>query len=219
MYIINTDNIETDWKDILSLLWDKHKDKILQVIGQEKEQVFPNSKDIFRAFEFFNQSDLRVVILAQDPYINPGEANGLCFSVNPGCKMPPSLRNVFKEIERTYDKRRTDTDLQDWARQGVLLLNTALTVRQSKSGSHVNIWKPFICDLMEYISKNCEGVVFMLWGVLAKSYGEFFDGNKNLILTHSHPSPLARKPFVGNDHFKLCNQYLKGKGFCEICWV
>lgn len=212
------------WKELLRDLWCKHGSVIENEFKKHEQvfvglEIFPKSEDIFRAFSFFPFSDLRVVIIGQDPYINSGEANGMCFSVNTGCKMPPSLRNVFKELQRCYGKVRTDTDLTDWARQGVLLLNTALTVREHKSASHSKIWRSFTNDLIEYIGKKSQGVVFMLWGLHAQSYKDKIDHNKNLVLQHSHPSPLARVPFTGNNHFVLCNNYLTSCGYRSIEWV
>lgn len=212
------------WKEILRELWKKYGKDIETEFENHKRiyvglEIFPRVEDIFRAFSFFPLSDLRVVIIGQDPYINSGEANGLCFSVNSGCKMPPSLRNVFKELDRCYGRLRKDTDLIDWARQGVLLLNTALTVREHKSASHSKMWRAFSNDLIEYIGRTCSGVVFMLWGLHAQSFSDKIDGSKNLILKHSHPSPLARVPFTGNNHFVLCNEYLSSKDYKVIKWV
>lgn len=212
------------WKEVLRDLWEKHGTIIEEELKRHDEifiglDIFPKREDIFRAFSFFPFSDLRVVIIGQDPYINKGEANGLCFSVNTGCKMPPSLRNVFKELHRSYGILRKDTDLTDWARQGVLLLNTALTVREHKSASHAKLWRGFTNDLIRYIGKNSKDVVFMLWGLHAQSFSDLIDDERNLILKHSHPSPLARVPFTGNNHFELCNEYLDNKGFHKIRWI
>jgi uracil-DNA glycosylase len=209
----------TYWSDILSGLWKIHGSKIEEDLKKHDDKLFPKHQDIFRAFTFFSFDDLRVVLIGQDPYINQDEANGLCFSVNRGFKVPPSLRNVFKELHRCYDKMRIDTDLSDWAEQGVLLINTALTVRENKSGSHAKIWKSFTTDLIKYIGMNSSNVVFMLWGAHAQSYKQFINSEKNLILEHSHPSPLSRKPFVGNNHFVLCNDYLKARNIPIIKWV
>ena len=211
----------TYWSDILSGLWKIHGSKIEEDLKKQAslDKLFPKQQDIFRAFTFFSFDDLRVVLIGQDPYINQDEANGLCFSVNRGFKVPPSLRNVFKELHRCYGKKRIDTDLSDWAEQGVLLINTALTVRENKSGSHAKIWKSFTTDLIKYIGMNSSNVVFMLWGLHAQSFSDLIDGERNLILKHSHPSPLARVPFTGNNHFELCNEYLDNKGFHKIRWI
>jgi uracil-DNA glycosylase len=211
----------TYWYDILNGLWKIHGIKIEEELKKQAllGSVFPKNQDIFRSFTFFSFNDLRVVLIGQDPYINQDEANGLCFSVNRGFKIPPSLRNVFKELHRCYDNSRIDTDLSDWAEQGVLLINTALTVRENKSGSHAKIWKSFTTDLIKYIGMNSSNVVFMLWGAHAQSYKQFINNENNLILEHSHPSPLSRKPFVGNNHFVLCNDYLKSKNIPIIKWI
>jgi uracil-DNA glycosylase len=209
------------WKELLQDLWNKHGDNIQQKINNKIfcVEVLPNKKDVFRAFNFFPMRNLRVVILGQDPYINKGEGNGLCFSVNNECKIPPSLKNIFKELHRCYRENRIETDLSDWANQGVLLLNTALTVLENTSGSHSKIWKSFTHDLLEHIGQYSENVVFILWGSHAQSYKNLINVDKNLILEHSHPSPLSRKSFVGNNHFILCNEYLKSNGYNEIKWI
>lgn len=212
------------WKELLTTLWNKYGNEIENEFQKHEEvyvglEIFPPKQQVFSAFNHFNFSDLRVVIIGQDPYINKGEANGLCFSVTSGCKMPPSLRNVFKELERCYGILRKDTDLTDWARQGVLLLNTALTVREHKSASHAKLWRGFTTDLIKHIGQTSKDVVFMLWGLHAQSFSDLIDCERNLILKHSHPSPLARVPFTGNNHFELCNEYLDSKGFDKITWV
>jgi uracil-DNA glycosylase len=212
------------WREILERLWKTYGIEIENEFIKHNDvyiglDIFPLKSDIFKCFTFFSFSDLRVVIIGQDPYINKGEANGLCFSVNTGCKMPPSLRNVFKELNRSYGTMRTNTDLTDWAKQGVLLLNTALTVREHKSASHAKLWKTFTNDLIRYIGQNSRNVVFMLWGLHAQSFRGLIDETCNLVLKHSHPSPLARVPFTGNNHFVLCNEYLQTKGYECIKWL
>jgi len=181
-------------------------------------EIFPSEADRFAAFKHFPKQDLRVVILGQDPYIHAGEANGLAFSVPNGCKMPPSLRNVFKELERAYGVKRTATDLADWATQGVLLLNTALTVQEGLSGSHAKIWSSFMHHFMKRLGEESTGVVFMLWGNHAQSYRHLINESVNMVLTWSHPSPLSRKTFVGCDHFETANCYLQAQGKKRITW-
>lgn len=220
------------WNKMLRALWSNYGERIERFLKEDHERyseafdIYPKVDDIFRAFKECSLEDMRVVIIGQDCYINPGEAHGLAFSVKSGgatggaVKMPPSLRNIFKEIQAEYGgERRENMDLTDWARQGVLLLNTALTVRQSCSGSHVYIWKDFTTELMLRLGRSCKGSVFMLWGNHAQEYEKYIDGVNNLILKHSHPSPLSRKPFVGNNHFKRCNEYLVDRGKNEIFWV
>jgi uracil-DNA glycosylase len=207
---------KTAWSRVLLNLWENHKNEIEGIL--DDETTLPKNEDIFKAFTFFKEEDLKVVILGQDVYQNEGLANGLCFSVPNGYKIPPSLRNIFKELERTYGIKRTDTDLSDWARQGVLLLNTALTVKMNISGSHTKQWKNFTRDLIKYIG-SFEHIVFILWGNHAQSFIEYIDIDKNLVLTHTHPSPLSRKPFMGNNHFQLCNDYLEKTHKYSIKWV
>ncbi len=221
------DSVAPGWKVMLEDLWQDYGDSIQAFLDKEARdpqgmlEVMPPRRDIFRAFEMFPLDELKVVILGQDPYHRKGEANGLCFSVPEGMKIPPSLRNVFKELERGGDGglvRRTNPDLSDWARQGVLLLNTALTVREGGAGSHARVWKDFTRAVMEYIG-DLDGVVFMLWGAHAQSFEDCIDAQKNLVLKHSHPSPLSRKPFVGCGHFVRCNEYLLQKRRASIRWV
>jgi uracil-DNA glycosylase len=213
-----------DWYEIIGDLWDSQKHTIFQGIDQDLEKYdyqltyYPNKNDILNAFKLCTFKNMKVVILGMDPYINEGEAHGLAFSVLEGKKMPPSLRNIFKELHRSYGVMRTKTDLTDWASQGVLLLNTALTVRQGSSGSHTNIWKYFTTEVVKRIGK-LKGIVFMLWGNHAQSFEHFIDTNNNLVIKHTHPSPLSRKPFLGNNHFILCNEYLLQHGKEEITWV
>jgi uracil-DNA glycosylase len=217
------------WRGLLKeKLWTVYGDWISKQLNadynkyHEGFQIFPCAVDIFRAFKECPHNRVKVVIIGQDCYINPGEAHGLAFSVGvPGVKMPPSLRNIFKEIQREYGgEMRRDMNLIDWARQGVLLLNTALTVRQSCSGSHIHIWKDFTTDLIKHLGGSLlEGCVFMLWGNHAQEYEKYINADKNLVLKHSHPSPLARRPFVGNGHFRKCNEYLEIQGKEEIVWA
>lgn len=218
-------DVNDDWMPLLSKLWDAHGLGILNKLNAEYKKfggeldIYPAVEDIFRAFKECSFKDVKVVIIGQDCYINPGEAHGLAFSVARTIKMPPSLRNIFKEIQFEYGgELRSDMNLTDWARQGVLLLNTALTVRHGCSGSHMHIWKDFTCDLMKVLGSLLEGCVFMLWGNHAQEYSNSIDGNKNMILKHSHPSPLSRRPFVGNNHFKTCNEYLRNQGKVEVLW-
>ena len=219
------DAISTGWKPILEDLVSKHP-YISEYLEKEEEfyrdalEIFPPAPLVFDAFNHFDPQDTKVIIIGQDPYINKGEAHGLCFSVPQGCKVPPSLRNVFKELDAEYGVKRSSTDLSDWADQGVLLVNTAFTVLEGKSGSHAKLWKSFTTDLFTTIAKNVGDVVVIMWGAHAQSFeGVFADTSKFLCLKHSHPSPLARKPFVGNGHFKACNEFLAGKGSLPIQWV
>jgi len=202
----------------LNPIWNQHKSAIEKCIEEEihKYQIFPPLSSVFNAFTLSCPA-VKVVIIGQDPYHNKGEAHGLAFSVQQG-KMPPSLRNIFKELNREYGIMRTNTDLSDWASQGVLLLNTALTVRENCPGSHIHIWKPFTSEVIKMLG-GMSGIVFMLWGKHAQQYECMIDNKNNLVLKHSHPSPLARKSFIGNNHFSQCNAYLITKNKTPITWV
>jgi uracil-DNA glycosylase len=193
----------------------------------EDTKVFPEQQYIFRAFNYFDIEHLKVVVLGQDCYHSLSKNNiplacGLSFSVDEKCKtLPPSLRVIFDEIHHEYGVKRTNTDLSDWAKQGVLMLNCALTVRQGKPNSHAKSWKPFTDDMIKHIAKHCQHVVYILWGEFAKGYSQYIDDTQNIILTCRHPSPLAQSkgPFVGNNHFKLANEYLQKNNKQTIAWV
>jgi uracil-DNA glycosylase len=183
--------------------------------------VFPKGQQIFSAFNRCSFDDLKVVIIGQDPYHGDGQANGLCFSVNDGTKMPPSLVNIFKEIKEDVGKEfPASGNLERWASQGVLLLNATLTVRAQNPGSHQNKgWELFTDAVIKTISDQKEGVVFLLWGAYAQRKGEIIDGNKHKILSSAHPSPFAaNRGFFGNKHFSLTNTYLENKGLQPIDW-
>jgi uracil-DNA glycosylase len=183
--------------------------------------VYPPGKEIFRAFDCCEFNHTRVVIIGQDPYHGPGQANGLCFSVRPDMRMPPSLQNIFKEIRDDLGKPfPPDGDLERWAVQGVLLLNATLTVRASAAGSHQNKgWETFTDAVIRKIADEKENVVFLLWGAYAQKKGELIDATKHLVLKSAHPSPFsATSGFFGNKHFSKTNAYLKSKGLKEIEW-
>lgn len=183
---------------------------------------FPPQKDIFAAFEACSWEELRVVILGQDPYHGFGQANGLCFSVHQGVSFPPSLINIFKEIEQDLGEPiPIDGRLFRWAEQGVLLLNATLTVREGEAGSHQKQgWETFTDNVIKYISAKKENVVFLLWGSYARSKVKLIDKNKHYVLESGHPSPLSanRGLWFGNKHFSLSNSYLKSIGKEPILW-
>lgn len=214
--------VTTDWKDVLSECIEPHASIIDNMLEKEPLEVFPSRENIFAAFNKFDQKDLKVVIVGQDCYHTPGMAHGLCFSVPGTCgKMPPSLRVIFKELEHEYGgPMRTETDLSDWANDGVLLLNCALTVRAHTAGSHLKYWKPVVDKLMTHIASKHSGIVFMLWGNFAQTYKDMIDTERNLVLEARHPSPLAasKGPFVGNMHFTLANEYLVKHGKRAVTW-
>jgi uracil-DNA glycosylase len=215
--------VNTDWKQVLLESIHPHASIIDAMLEKEPLDIFPASDKIFAAFDKFDQQDLKVVIVGQDCYHTPGMAHGLCFSVPNECgKIPPSLRVIFKELQHEYGgPMRTETDLSDWANDGVLLLNCALTVRAHTAGSHLKYWKPVIDNIIEHIALKHQRIVFMLWGNFAQTYKDIIDTQKNLILTARHPSPLAasKGPFVGNMHFMLANEYLETHGKSAVSWV
>jgi uracil-DNA glycosylase len=186
-----------------------------------KHKVYPPGKEIFAAFDACPFDEVKVVIIGQDPYHGPGQANGLCFSVRDGVRMPPSLVNIFKEIQKDLGKPIPQSgNLERWAHQGVLLLNATLTVKESSPGSHQNNgWEKFTDAVIRVISSEKSGVVFLLWGAYAQKKGEIIDRSRHLVLLSAHPSPFsADRGFFGNKHFSKANDYLRSKGLKEIEW-
>ena len=216
--------IASAWKQRLSDEFQKpYFQELTNFVRQEYQTftIFPPGKDIFRAFDCCEFDDVKVVIIGQDPYHGPGQANGLCFSVSQGVRMPPSLLNIFKEIQKDLGKPiPASGDLGRWADQGVLLLNATLTVRSGSPGSHQNKgWESFTDSVIRKISDEKENVVFLLWGAYAQKKGEIIDRNKHLVLMSAHPSPFsADRGFFGSKHFSKANTYLKSKGLKEIDW-
>lgn len=182
--------------------------------------VYPQPENLFRAFNETPFDTVRVVILGQDPYHNPGQAHGLSFSVPDGTPTPPSLLNIFKEIEHDVGVHRTKTDLTDWAQQGVLLLNAVLSVIKNEPTSHAGIgWEEFTDYVIKTISDKREGVVFLLWGSYARSKKALIDTSKHLVLEAPHPSPLsAHRGFLGCGHFSHTNAFLSKRGATRIQW-
>lgn len=183
--------------------------------------VYPPAAQIFRAFDECPFDKVKVVILGQDPYHGPGQANGLCFAVQAGVAPPPSLQNIFKEIEADLGHPVSrDPDLSRWAKQGVLLLNATLTVRASQAGSHQNKgWEQFTDAAVHALSRERSGIVFMLWGSYARRKGAGIDRKKHLVLECAHPSPLsAHNGFFGSRHFSKANDYLIAHGQTPIDW-
>ena len=216
--------IEPTWHKALSAEWDKPyfvslADFVRHAYSNGK--VFPPAGRIFSAFDSCPFDKVKVVILGQDPYHEPGQANGLCFSVGEGIAFPPSLVNIFKEIESdTGVKPYPSGDLSRWARQGVLLLNSTLTVEAHRAGSHQGKgWEEFTDAAIEALSQQKEDLVFMLWGSYAIRKGAKIDRSKHLVLTSPHPSPLsAYRGFFGNHHFSLANSWLAKHGNQPIDW-
>ena len=216
--------IEQSWKNALAGEFEKpYFASLVRFLHEEKasgRRVFPPGSQIFRAFELTPVPQVMVVILGQDPYHGPGQAHGLSFSVPEGVPAPPSLKNIFKEIETDLGVTMSGyPNLENWARQGVLLLNAVLTVRCAEAASHSKIgWQEFTDAVIRYISDNCEGVVFMLWGNFARTKSELIDHSRHYVLEAAHPSPLARGAFFGCKHFSKANAYLTNIGRTPIDW-
>ncbi|MGN0191257.1 MAG: uracil-DNA glycosylase [Candidatus Cryptobacteroides sp.] len=216
--------IESSWKEALAAEFEKpYFAALVDCLHREKragQVVFPPGKDIFKAFELTPIDKVKVVILGQDPYHGRGQAMGLSFSVPDGVPAPPSLKNIFSEVETDLGVKMSGrTNLEKWAEQGVLLLNAILTVREGVAASHSRIgWETFTDAVIQNISSRCEGVVFMLWGNFARSKKQLIDGSKHLILEAAHPSPLARGAFFGCRHFSTANAYLENSGRGGIDW-
>ena len=217
--------IEQSWKDALAEEFGKpYFESLVRFLHKEKAEgqtIYPPGSQIFRAFDLTPVDNLKVVILGQDPYHGPGQAHGLSFSVSAGVPAPPSLKNIFKEIESDLGVRMSGyPDLEKWARQGVLLLNAVLTVRAGTPTSHSKIgWEEFTDAVIRYISDNCEGVVFLLWGNFARSKSSLIDHSRHHVLEAAHPSPLARGAFFGCRHFSKTNDLLKAQGKAPVDWV
>lgn len=216
--------ISESWKSRLQGEFEKaYFHTLIDFVRQEYKEhtVFPPGQEIFRAFDACPFEDTQVVIIGQDPYHGPGQANGLCFSVRDELRMPPSLVNIFKEIKQDLGKPMpSQGNLERWAKQGVLLLNATLTVRASSPGSHQNKgWELFTDEVIRKVSAEKSGVVFLLWGAYAQKKGEIIDRNKHCVLMSPHPSPFsADRGFFGNKHFSKTNDYLRNKGKQEIDW-
>ena len=216
--------IEKSWGEALSAEWDKeYFRELARKLHEEKDRgivIYPPGSKIFRAFDLCPLDAVKVVILGQDPYHGAGQAMGLSFSVPEGIAAPPSLKNIFKEIESDLGIRMSGSpDLEPWSRQGVLLLNSVLTVRAGVAASHAGLgWQNFTDAVIKLISERCEGVVFMLWGNYARSKAELIDSGRHLVLQAAHPSPLARGAFFGCRHFSQANAYLIRTGRSPINW-
>ncbi|MCG7488706.1 uracil-DNA glycosylase [Vibrio sp. Of14-4] len=214
------------WHDVIGA--EKQQDYFQQTLNfVESERalgkaVYPPAKDVFNAFRATEFGDIKVVILGQDPYHGPKQAHGLCFSVLPGIKPPPSLVNMYKELSQDIEGFEIPTHgyLQNWAEQGVLLLNTVLTVEQGKAHSHSKTgWETFTDRVIEAINQHQSGVIFLLWGAHAQKKGRFIDRKRHHILDAPHPSPLsAHRGFFGCRHFSRANHLLQSMGKSEIDW-
>lgn len=216
---------EQSWKALVGKEFEKPYFHILaQQVREEYQQhtCYPKGSNIFAAFRECPLSEIKVVILGQDPYHGPGQANGLCFSVNEGVPHPPSLSNIFREAARDLGIAYPESgDLSRWARQGILLLNAVLTVRENQAGSHQRLgWEIFTDAVIKSLSEEKEGLVFLLWGGFAKKKASLIDRGKHRVLTSGHPSPLSanRGLWFGNNHFSQTNDLLKRQGKNPIQW-
>ncbi len=216
--------IEESWEKVLQPDFDKPYFKELTDFVRSEyatATIYPPASLIFNAFNLCPFSKVKVVIIGQDPYHGPGQAHGLCFSVNDGVQFPPSLQNIFKEIKSDLDiPIPTSGNLTKWAEQGVLLLNATLTVRAHSAGSHQKKgWETFTDSVIRILAEQKENLVFILWGAYAQKKGAFIDNNRHLILSSAHPSPLsAYNGFFGNHHFSLTNEWLQKHGIDTINW-
>lgn len=216
--------IEESWEKVLQPDFDKPYFKELTDFVRSEyaaTTIYPPASLIFNAFNLCPFSKVKVVIIGQDPYHGPGQAHGLCFSVNDGVQFPPSLQNIFKEIKSDLDiPIPASGNLTRWAEQGVLLLNATLTVRAHSAGSHQKKgWETFTDSVIRILAEQKENLVFILWGAYAQKKGAFIDNNRHLILSSAHPSPLsAYNGFFGNHHFSLTNEWLQKHGIDTINW-
>lgn len=216
--------IEQSWKNALAGEFEKpYFASLVRFLRNEKsagKRIYPPGGQIFKAFELTPVQNLKVVILGQDPYHGPGQAHGLSFSVPTGMPAPPSLKNIFKEIESDLGLKMSGfPNLEKWASQGVLLLNAVLTVQAGMAASHSRIgWEEFTDAVIRYISDNCEGVVFLLWGNFARGKSALIDRSRHYVLEAAHPSPLARGAFFGCRHFSKTNEILASQGKSPIDW-
>ena len=217
--------IEKSWGQALAPEFDKpYFQQLARRLHSEKAQgirIYPPGNCIFKAFDLCPLDKVKVVILGQDPYHGEGQAMGLSFSVPDGVPAPPSLKNIFKEIENELGVRMSGRpNLEKWAAQGVLLLNAVLTVRAGEPTSHSAIgWQQFTDEVIRTVSERCEGIVFLLWGNYARSKASLIDQSRHTVLQAAHPSPLARGAFFGCGHFALANDILLSQGRAPIDWI
>jgi len=220
---MNTIRIHDSWKQILSDEFSKEYWKNLSSFVREEyltATIYPQPKDVFRAFDLCPFDQVKVVIVGQDPYHGPKQANGLCFAVHDGITIPPSLRNIYLEIQKDLGIKPLATgDLSRWAKQGVLLLNATLTVRTGTPTSHSGKgWEQFTDAVIAKLNQEKKHLVYLLWGKYAQNKGVVINREDNLVLTSGHPSPFSAPLFFGNHHFSQCNAYLKSHNSEAIDW-
>ena len=216
-------NLESGWKSRLEAQFDLPYMKALQVYLLDRAKtatLYPPIAQRYSAFNATPFDQLKVVILGQDPYHGPGQAHGMCFSVLPGVRVPPSLRNVYKELQADLNIEPVQHGyLQSWAERGVLLLNSVLTVEDGQAAAHQGKgWEQFTDCVIERISAETQGTVFLLWGAYAKKKGQIIDTQKHCVLSSAHPSPLSVRGFTGCKHFSKTNEYLQSQGRVPIDW-
>ncbi|MCD2138249.1 uracil-DNA glycosylase [Salinicoccus halitifaciens] len=212
-----------EWSEVFAKIKEEHDFSTLEAVLEDKYEngrVFPPRDEIYTAFELTSFENVRVVILGQDPYHGERQSHGLAFSVNEGIKIPPSLRNIYRELEDDLGIRRTGGSLKDWAAQGVLLLNTVLTVDAHEANSHRGLgWEKFTDSVIKMVSEELENVVFILWGKPAQKKEALIDGSKHMIIKSVHPSPLsAYRGFFGSKPFSRTNEYLEENGRAPVDW-
>ncbi|MDK1024260.1 MAG: uracil-DNA glycosylase [Gammaproteobacteria bacterium] len=219
--------LEPQWLEVLAPEFEKpYMAELRQFLVAEKKNgkvIYPKGNEYFNALDTTPFDQVKVVILGQDPYHGPGQAHGLCFSVQQGMQLPPSLQNIFKEISDEYPERDIKYphgNLTGWAEQGILLLNAVLTVERARAASHQGRgWETFTDQVVLMLSERKESLVFMLWGSYAQKKGSVIDTRKHLVLQSPHPSPLsAHRGFFGNNHFRQCNEYLVANGQEPVDW-
>ncbi len=215
--------IDETWKAILKTEFQKpYWEKLTEFVRRQylSGKVYPPAKNIFRAFDLCPLDKVKVVIVGQDPYHGEKQANGLSFAVNDGITPPPSLKNIYKEIQSDLGITPSSTgDLSRWAKQGVLMLNSVLTVASNMPASHKDKgWEQFTDAVIKSLNENRENIVYMLWGKYAQTKGEVINREKNLVLTSGHPSPYSVHLFFGSNHFSKCNEYLKKNAIKAIDW-
>ncbi len=223
--IVDRVQLRASWKSRIGEEFEKQYMQDLRTfLIQEKQEgktIYPPGPDIFNAMNSISFQDVKVVIIGQDPYHGPGQAHGLCFSVMPGVAVPPSLKNIYKELQADLGIKIPDHGcLNAWAEQGVLLLNSVLTVERGRAGSHQGKgWERFTDAIIQKLNQEHSGLVFLLWGSYAQKKGKVIDKGRHLLLQSVHPSPLsAHRGFFGNSHFSKANIYLKEQGKTEINW-
>lgn len=215
--------IDSSWKTVLKPEFQKpYWEKLTEFVRQQylSGKVYPPAKDIFRAFDLCPLGKVKVVIVGQDPYHGEKQANGLSFAVADGVNLPPSLKNIYKEIHDDLGITPLSSgDLSRWAKQGVLMLNSVLTVSAGNPSSHkAKGWEQFTDAVIKSLNENRKNIVYLLWGKYAQTKGEVIDRKKNLVLTSGHPSPYSVHLFFDQHHFSKCNKYLKKNGIKEIDW-